>query len=147
MTGIGACRQLPTVPTKVRLLNRLPTLEWGGLAGPRKDRPARFEWRKLEWSPDRFREMGDGIHGSTHRSCRSHIFLRISMVAWAFLVEGREVPWVCAMGHGGQRIFAVPSLDLVTVVTAGLYADAINGRLPLIIFNRYVLRVVASGLW
>ncbi len=60
------------------------------------------------------------------------------------LVEGREVPWVCAMGHGGQRIFAVPSLDLVTVVTAGLYTDAINGRLPLVIFNRYVLRAVAS---
>jgi CubicO group peptidase (beta-lactamase class C family) len=60
------------------------------------------------------------------------------------LVERREVPWVCAMGHGGQRIFAVPSLDLVTVVTAGLYADAINGRLPLVIFNRYVLGAVAS---
>jgi len=60
------------------------------------------------------------------------------------LVEGREVPWVCAMGHGGQRIFAVPSLDLVTVVTAGLYADAINGRLPLVIFNRYVLAAVAA---
>jgi CubicO group peptidase (beta-lactamase class C family) len=60
------------------------------------------------------------------------------------LIEGREVPWVCAMGHGGQRIFAVPSLDLVTVVTAGLYADPINGRLPLVIFNRYVLGAVAS---
>jgi CubicO group peptidase (beta-lactamase class C family) len=29
------------------------------------------------------------------------------------LVKGREVPWICAMGHGGQRIFAVPALDLV----------------------------------
>jgi hypothetical protein len=48
------------------------------------------------------------------------------------------------MGHGGQRIFAVPALDLVAVVTAGLYADAINGRLPLVIFNRYVLGAVAS---
>jgi hypothetical protein len=27
--------------------------------------------------------------------------------------EGREMPWICAMGHGGQRIFAVPALDLV----------------------------------
>jgi CubicO group peptidase (beta-lactamase class C family) len=60
------------------------------------------------------------------------------------LIEGREVPWICAMGHGGQRIFAVPALDLVTVVTAGLYADAINGLLPLIIFNRFVLGAVAS---
>lgn len=60
------------------------------------------------------------------------------------LVEGREVPWICAMGHGGQRIFAVPTLDLVAVFTAGLYADAINGRLPLVLFNRYVLGAVAS---
>jgi CubicO group peptidase (beta-lactamase class C family) len=60
------------------------------------------------------------------------------------LVGGREVPWICAMGHGGQRIFAVPALDLVAVVTAGLYADAVHGLLPLIIFNRYVLRAVVS---
>jgi CubicO group peptidase (beta-lactamase class C family) len=60
------------------------------------------------------------------------------------LVRGREVPWICAMGHGGQRIFAVPALDLVAVVTAGLYTDAVNALLPLIIFNRYVLRAVVS---
>jgi len=35
-------------------------------------------------------------------------------------------------------------LDLVAVVTAGLYADAIHGLLPLIIFNRYVLGAVVS---
>jgi hypothetical protein len=29
-TGIGASRPLPSVPTKVRLLNRLPTLDLGG---------------------------------------------------------------------------------------------------------------------
>jgi CubicO group peptidase (beta-lactamase class C family) len=60
------------------------------------------------------------------------------------LVEGREVPWICATGHSGQRIFAVPALDLVAVVMAGLYADAIRGRLPLVIFNRYVLGAVLS---
>jgi CubicO group peptidase (beta-lactamase class C family) len=58
------------------------------LAGSRKDWPAHFEWRKLEWSPDRFTEMGEGIHGSTYRSCRPHIFLRISMVARAFPGRG-----------------------------------------------------------
>jgi len=45
---------------------------------------------------------------------------------------------VDVMGHGGQRIFAVPALDLLAVVTAGLYADAINGWLPLVVFNRYM---------
>ena len=42
------------------------------------------EWRKLEWSPDRFAGMGEGIHGSTYVSCGPHILLRISMVARAF---------------------------------------------------------------
>ena len=62
----------------------------------------------------------------------------------SLLVEGREVPWICAMGHGGQRIFAVPALDLVAEVTAGLYADPSLGRLPLLIFNRYVLGAIVS---
>jgi CubicO group peptidase (beta-lactamase class C family) len=60
------------------------------------------------------------------------------------LVNRGEVAWICAMGHGGQRVFAVPALDLVTVVTAGLYADPSLGRLPLVIFNRYVLGAVVS---
>jgi CubicO group peptidase (beta-lactamase class C family) len=62
----------------------------------------------------------------------------------SLLAAGREVPWICAMGHGGQRIFAVPALDLVAVVTAGLYADPGLGRLPLVIFNRYVLGAIVS---
>jgi hypothetical protein len=33
------------------------------------------------------------------------------------------VPFAAAVGWGGQRIFVVTSLDLVVVVTAGLYGD------------------------
>jgi len=62
----------------------------------------------------------------------------------SLLGKGREVPWICAMGLGGQRIFAVPALDLVEVVTAGLYAERSLGQLPLRIFNRYVLGAILS---
>jgi CubicO group peptidase (beta-lactamase class C family) len=60
------------------------------------------------------------------------------------LVQGREMSWIRAMGHGGQSIFAVPAFDLMAVVTAGLYATPSLGLLPLRIFNRYVLGSIVS---
>jgi CubicO group peptidase (beta-lactamase class C family) len=60
------------------------------------------------------------------------------------LFNGREVPWVTAIGNGGQRIVVVPELDLVVVITAGLYANPMQAWLPLLIFNRYVLGAVVS---
>ncbi len=47
-------------------------------------------------------------------------------------VNGREIDWAAAVGLGGQRIFIVPALDLVTVVTAGLYNDNLQGPVPLV---------------
>jgi CubicO group peptidase (beta-lactamase class C family) len=52
---------------------------------------------------------------------------------------GQEIDWAAAVGLGGQRIFIVPSLELVTVVTAGLYNDNLQGSVPLMVLNRYVL--------
>jgi CubicO group peptidase (beta-lactamase class C family) len=60
------------------------------------------------------------------------------------LFNGREVPWVVAIGNGGQRIFVVPGLDLVVVITAGHYASLMQVWLPLLIFNRYVLGAVSE---
>ncbi len=54
-------------------------------------------------------------------------------------VSGREIDWAAAVGLGGQRIFIVPALDLVTVVTAGLYNDNLQASVPLVVLNRYVL--------
>jgi len=38
-------------------------------------------------------------------------------------INAREVPWVGALGRGGQSIRIVPELDLVVAVTAGYYQD------------------------
>jgi CubicO group peptidase (beta-lactamase class C family) len=37
--------------------------------------------------------------------------------------NGREIPWVGALGRGGQSIRIVAELDLVVAVTAGYYQD------------------------
>ena len=54
-------------------------------------------------------------------------------------VHGREIDWSAAVGLGGQRIFIVPALDLVTVVNAGLYHSPMQASVPLMLLNRYVL--------
>ncbi|MBW7966318.1 serine hydrolase [Bradyrhizobium sp. BR 10261] len=38
-------------------------------------------------------------------------------------LNGRMVPWIGALGRGGQSIRIVPELDLVVAVTAGYYQD------------------------
>jgi CubicO group peptidase (beta-lactamase class C family) len=43
-------------------------------------------------------------------------------------VRGKEVGWHGALGNGGQRLFVVPTLDLVVVTTAGEYDDESIGR-------------------
>ena len=59
------------------------------------------------------------------------------------LIGGREIPWAAGIGLGGQRLFVVPSLSLVVVITAGHYTDAMQSWLPLVVLNRFVLTALA----
>jgi CubicO group peptidase (beta-lactamase class C family) len=38
-------------------------------------------------------------------------------------INGVHREWIVGMGYGGQRLFIVPSLNLVIAVTAGMYGD------------------------
>ncbi|HMI97192.1 MAG TPA: serine hydrolase [Micropepsaceae bacterium] len=55
------------------------------------------------------------------------------------LVGAREVDWAAGVGLGGQRVVVVPSLDLIVVMTAGLYTSPLQGSLTIDVLNDYVL--------
>ena len=54
-------------------------------------------------------------------------------------VTGQEIDWVSGVGYGGQRLFIIPSLDMVVLVHAGLYGKPGQWTFPLSILNQYVL--------
>jgi CubicO group peptidase (beta-lactamase class C family) len=55
------------------------------------------------------------------------------------LSDGKEVTWIAAQGLGGQRIFIIPTLDLVVMTTAGLYTSPRQGNAALDILYRFVI--------
>jgi CubicO group peptidase (beta-lactamase class C family) len=56
------------------------------------------------------------------------------------LVDRQEIRWISAVGWGGQRMYIVPSLDLVVVVMAGLYDNPILQPMAgEVILRRYAL--------
>lgn len=56
--------------------------------------------------------------------------------------RGHEIDWAAGVGYGGQRLFIVPSLDLVVLVHAGMYDSRLQSVAPLEILDRYVLPAV-----
>jgi CubicO group peptidase (beta-lactamase class C family) len=57
------------------------------------------------------------------------------------LVNRREIRWISAVGWGGQRLYIVPSLDMVVVVMAGLYDNPpLQPVVGEVVLRRYALR-------
>jgi len=62
------------------------------------------------------------------------------------LVNRREVTWISAVGWGGQRMYIVPSLELVVVVMAGLYDNPVlQPIIGEIILRRYALSAALAA--
>jgi CubicO group peptidase (beta-lactamase class C family) len=62
------------------------------------------------------------------------------------LVKRESVAWIAAIGYGGQRMYVVPSLGLVVVVLAGLYARPdLSPIVGETILNEYVLAGLIDG--
>jgi hypothetical protein len=47
------------------------------------------------------------------------------------LSGSKEVTWIAGVGLGGQRLIIVPVLDLVVMMTSGLYASPHQGNAAL----------------
>lgn len=51
----------------------------------------------------------------------------------------REVPWIAAVGRGGQRLIIAPDLDLVVMTTSGLYGSPRQGYAALDILQSAII--------
>jgi CubicO group peptidase (beta-lactamase class C family) len=61
------------------------------------------------------------------------------------LAGDRELTWTAAIGLGGQRLFIVPDLDLVVMVTSGLYASPRQGHAALDVLYSFVVPAVRDA--
>jgi CubicO group peptidase (beta-lactamase class C family) len=82
------------------------------------------DWIRASWTPG----FATGIADFRYRAQWWS-----GTVTW----KGRELAWHAAFGNGGQRLFAVPGLDLAIVTAAGAYDETPTA----IAVNRFVQEV------
>jgi CubicO group peptidase (beta-lactamase class C family) len=77
---------------------------------------------------------------SPHMNGESLFFYGFQWWLGRSLVNRQEIKWISAVGYGGQRMYIVPSLELVVVVMAGLYDNPIlQPIVGEVILRRYAL--------
>ncbi|WP_158554753.1 serine hydrolase domain-containing protein [Methylovirgula sp. 4M-Z18] len=119
---------LPAAASGLRL-RPLDTLKLGQLV------LSRGLWRNQRIVPEAWIETAT----APHMNAPGAMFYGFQFWLGRSLVNGREVDWVAGMGYGGQRLFIVPSLDLVVLVHAGIYASAAQDWVGATVLNRFVL--------
>jgi CubicO group peptidase (beta-lactamase class C family) len=55
------------------------------------------------------------------------------------LAPDGEVKWIAGIGLGGQRLFIVPELDLVVMITSGLYTSPRQGVAALDALYKFIV--------
>lgn len=60
------------------------------------------------------------------------------------LLDQQQIDWAAGLGLGGQRVYMVPALDAVVVVTTGLYNSGLQGAIGPIVLNQHVLPAVVK---
>ena len=59
----------------------------------------------------------------------------------SYLIDGKEIKSIEARGAGGQYIFVIPKLNIVTVITSGNYRNK-KGQQPEKILEKYILPIL-----
>lgn len=80
----------------------------------------RGQWQGVPIVPETWVQASTSVH--TKIADRPFGFQNYGYQWWLGTArDDAHTPWIMAVGYGGQRVMLIPSLDLVMVMTAGMY--------------------------